>query len=455
MSCLVERFWKSFWLPIALLGLCSGQTWGDQPRRLNVLFIVVDDLNTSLGCYGHPLVKTPNLDRLAARGMRFDRAYCQYPLCNPSRTSFLSGRRPETTKDFGNGQPVAEMLARLKSGEIVFLPEYFRRLGYFIAGVNKITHNYDDAVKWDVYKHSGAPKATGLSQLGGRIRQIEQEDAITEDGQAARLTAQVLEAPSDKPFFIALGLHKPHHPFIAPKRYFDMYPAEKIALPRGLPGKKEVGAGDTLLSHNKFRDWPTDDQQRYIAGYYSCVSFMDAQVGIVLDVMDRLKLWDNTIVVFFADHGYQLGEHRGLWSKPSRFEETARVPLIVAVPGKRAAVSSRLVELVDLYPTLTELCGLPAPERLEGASFVPLLNDPDRPWKKASFTFIENGRGIRVRTERYHYDQCTNANPKVQLFDLQADPHATTNLAGVPEHAQTLEAMRQMLKDGWRAALPK
>jgi iduronate 2-sulfatase len=226
------------WLPIALLYF-PGEVRGDQPpRKPNVLFVVVDDLNTSIGCYGHPLVKTPSLDRLAARGMRFDRAYCQYPLCNPSRTSFLSGRRPETTKDFGNGQPVAEMLARLQSGEIVFLPEYFRRHGYFVAGVNKIMHNYDHAVKWDFYKHLGSAKSKGLAQLGGRLRQTDQNDAETEDGKAARVMAEVLEKPRDQPFFMAIGFHKPHHPFVAPKQYFDMYAAEKITLPQGLPEKK-------------------------------------------------------------------------------------------------------------------------------------------------------------------------------------------------------------------------
>ncbi len=442
-----------------------------EQRKWNVLFIAVDDLNNDLGCYGDPIARTPNIDRLAARGVRFDRAYCQYPLCNPTRTSLLSGRRPDTTRILDNNSPPRTYLK-----DVVFLPEHFRAQGYFTARVGKIAHGkFEDAVKWDVSENARpGPAASAVRRrdrrLGGQQgraadgtlnlewQPTDNKDDDEPDGNTARRIAQLLEQNKDRTFFIAAGFHKPHLPWVAPKKYFDMFPPEKMPLPQVPPDDtKDI---PSIALPNSFRRdvGMTDDQKRKAkAAYYACVSFMDAQVGVVLDALDRLKLVEKTIVVFWGDHGFHLGEHYGLWRKMSLFEESARVPLIVAVPWKQGgAASPRLVEFVDIYPTLTELCGLPVPDGLEGASFVSLLSEPNRPWKKAAFTVVARGRGIlgrTVRTERYRYTEW-GGEKYSELYDHRTDPHEYTNLAGDPIFTKTLAELRSLLKAGWRAALP-
>jgi uncharacterized sulfatase len=450
------------------LVIFSFQAQSQSPRKMNVLFIAVDDLNNCLGCYGHPMVKSPNIDRLAKRGIRFDRAYCQYPLCNPSRTSFLSGRRPDVTQIFQNTVPPRTTLK-----DVVFLPEYFRQHGYFTAGVGKIAHGrFANAVKWDVYAEpargredadevrEGArrrpPAAAGARQIW---RATNDRDEDEPDGKVARRIAQLLEQNKDKPFFIAAGFHKPHLDWVAPKKYFDLYPPDQIVLPKEpADDRKDVPAA--ALNRNPNFASITDEQKRQqaIAAYYACTTFMDAQVGVVLDALDRLKLWDNTIVVFFGDHGFHLGEHGGLWAKVSLFEESARVPLIIAAPGKKSGVASpRLVELVDLYPTLTQLCGLPTPEGMEGVSLARLLEDPDRPWKTTAFTQVQRGQnrmGRSVRTERYRYTEWDDGKAGAELYDHDADPHEYVNLVNDPKHTKTVEEMKRLLREGWRRAAP-
>jgi uncharacterized sulfatase len=446
--------------------------------RLNVLFIAVDDLNNTLGCYGHPIVRTPNVDRLAARGVRFDRAYCQYPLCNPSRTSFLSGRRPDATQIVDNATP-----PRTHLGDVVMLPELFRKEGYFTARVGKIAHGaFEDAVSWDVSvsnptsreeavqkaqsKKAARKKAeakTGAGEEGGGANRLswvktDNDDKSERDGATARRIAALIEEHKDGPFFIAAGFHKPHLPWVAPKKYFDMYPPDRIKLPEG-PDDDRDDIPPIALTRGPGDDEMTDAERRQaIASYYACTSFMDAQVGILLDVMDRMRLWDRTVVLFVGDHGWHLGEHGGLWRKMTCFEEAARVPLIVAAPGKKAGVvSPRLVEMVDFYPTLASLCGLTPPPGLEGTSFVPLLDDPDRPWKKAAFTQVVHGRGVMgrsIRTDRFRYTEW-GGDPKVaELYDHEVDAHEYTNLARDPRSAEIVAELSRRLREGWRAALP-
>jgi uncharacterized sulfatase len=438
---------------------------GEESKKLNVLFIAVDDLNNNLGCYGHPVVQSPHIDRLAARGVRFDRAYCQYPLCNPSRTSLLSGRRPDTTGVLNNGTP-----PRTHLKDVVFLPEYFRQHGYFTARVGKIPHGaFADAVQWDVSENARGGGGGGRAaqaraqkqpaQPGGirlQWRATDNPDEGEPDGRTARRIVQLLEQHKDKPFFLAAGFHKPHLPFVAPKKYFDLYPPEKIALPKE-PADIRKNVPAVAFTRTPSDDTLTDAEKRQIiAAYYACVSFLDAQVGVLLEALDRLKLWDNTVVVFFGDHGFHLGEHGGLWRKMSLFEESARVPLIIAAPGKRTGVASpRLAELVDLYPTLAELCGLKKPEGLEGTSLAPLLVDPTRAWKKAAFSVVSRGRdtlGRSVRTERYRYTEWGDAQ-SAELYDHRADPREWTNLAADSKHAATVAEMKRLLKEGWRGAV--
>jgi uncharacterized sulfatase len=438
------------WLVLVLLVLLSPVSAhaGDAPRKVNVLFIAVDDLNTCLGCYGHPLVKTPNIDRLAGRGVRFERAYCQYPLCNPSRISLLSGRRPDTTKIYLDGVPAREHLSGVD-----LLPEYFRRFGYFTAHVGKI----GGAVRWDVsVKGWHVEKEGGPLRLEWRATKNKDEDEP--DGHTARQVVRLLEQHKGKPFFIAAGFGRPHLPFVAPQKYFDLYPPDRIELPQE---PADVRKNVPPIAFNRAREKLPEAQARQAtAAYFACVSFMDAQLGLLLDALDRLALWDNTVVVFWSDHGFNLGQHGGLWRKASLFEECARIPLIVAAPGQRqGAVSPRLVELVDLYPTLTQLCKLPPPQGLEGASLAPLLEDPQQPWKKAAFIQVAHGRehevmGRSVRTERYRYTEWDEGKQGAELYDHTTDPRELINRATDPACAGTVAELRQLLRAGWQKAGP-
>ncbi len=427
----------------------------------NVLMIAVDDLNNRIGCYGDPVVKTPNIDRLAARGVRFDRAYCNYPLCNPSRTSLLSGRYPDTTRVFDNRTP-----PRTHLGGIPFLPEHFRKHGYFTARVGKIAHGlFEDAVEWDISEFAAGrqgarPAARRREAAGGEAAKLSwqatgNEDAAEPDGRTARRIAQLMGEKRERPFFLGAGFHKPHLPWIAPKKYFDMYPPERIELPL-TPALDRDDIPPIALTRTAGDDALTDlDRKTAIAAYHAATSFMDAQVGVLLDAMDRLELWDNTTVLLFGDHGWHLYDHFGLWRKMTVFEESARAPLIVAAPGKKAgAASPRLVEFVDIYPTLVELCGLSIPEGLEGASLAPLLDDPDRRWKKAAFTVVRRGQvlGRSLRTDRYRYTEWGGPET-AELYDHQTDPHEWRNLVNETAASATLE-VRRMMKAGWRAARP-
>lgn len=459
-------------------------------KKLNVLFIVSDDLNCSLGCYGDKVTQSPNIDRLAARGVRFDRAYCNYPVCNASRTSFLSGRRPDTTKVFGNGtNPRIALGADFK-----FLPEYFHEHGYFTAGIGKISHGtFASSVKWDVQTdpqhgeegddEAPAAKAKGKAgkakvdaaakakrqaakaaqaaadaESGGvpfGWQSTNNEDAQEPDGITARRVVKLLEEHKDGPFFIAAGFHRPHVPHTAPKKYFDLYPADKMPLPQEPAGHAKY-IPNISRPAKYYPDLKPEQERAIIQHYHAATTFMDTQVGLLLDTLDRLKLWDNTVVVFLGDHGWHLGEHDGFWAKVSLMQESARAPLIVYAPGKKSnAVSPRLAEFVDVFPTLTELCGLPLPTGLEGVSLAPLLDDPNRPWKKAAFTVVTRpgGLGRAVRTETHTFLVWPDGSE--QLYDYTRDAKEYDNLALDTRLKSTADELRLLLKAGWQAALPK
>ncbi|MCY2986253.1 MAG: sulfatase [Planctomycetota bacterium] len=346
-------------------------------RPANVLFIAVDDMNNDLGCYGHPVVKSPHIDRLAARGVRFDRVYCQFPLCSPSRSSLLTGLRPSQTRVFN-----LTYHFRTELPDVVTLPQLFKNNGYYSARVGKIYHygnpgdigtsGLDDPPSWNHFINpAGRDKTTletdvlnytsrrGLGSAMAFLPDKEGRDEDHTDGKVATEAIKLLADHQDQPFFIAAGFYKPHGPWIAPKKYFDLYPLDKIQLPALVPEDVPQPA----LASTK--PWPyfgvTPDEARECKrAYYAAISFVDAQIGRVLDAVDRLQLWDNTIVIFWSDHGYHLGEH-GLWMKQSLFEESARVPMIIAAPRQKAVgkVCPRTVEFVDIYPTLADLTVLP------------------------------------------------------------------------------------------------
>ncbi len=464
-----------------------------EAKKPNILFIIADDQNCALGCYGNEVIHTPNIDRLAALGVRFDRAYCNYPICNASRVSFLSGRRPETTRVFGNGTPPRTALG----AEFQFLPEYFHAHGYFTVGIGKVAHeSFQDSVKWDVVadprhgpdpdpdENPGAKKpdtkpapkskkqkkrekaakaAAGPVQERVKVplkwRATDTKDEEEPDGITALRVAKLLEEHRDGPFFIAAGFHKPHLSHTAPKKYFEMYPAEKVPAPIEPEGHTR-DIPRAAIPPQYFPGLSEIQNRSMIAHYYAASTFMDAQVGVVLEAMDRLKLWDNTIVIFIGDHGWHLGEHGGFWEKMSIMEESARAPLLVVAPGRRPnQPCARLVEFVDIFPSLCELAGVPQPGGLEGASFVPLLSDPQRSWKRAAFCVVSrvgakdlSKLGHSVRTERFTYTEWFDGSR--QLYDHDADAKEYANLAHDERHAKTLEEMKQLLKDGWEAARP-
>lgn len=453
-------------LLFASIGLALPWQDAKSQKKMNVLFIASDDLNTRLGAYGHPLVKTPNLDRLAKRGVKFDYAYNQYPLCSPSRVSVLTGLRPDTTRVYD-----LQTLFRDNIATVTTLPEFFKNNGYFSARVGKIYHygvpgqigtdGQDDAQSWNqVINPSGRDKKeehmltnyTPNRGLGSSLSWLEAEGSDDEqtDGIVANETIRLLRANKDKPFFIAAGFYRPHCPYVAPKKYFDLYPLEKITLPVEPPEHFSSIPKPAFFTDPLY--WGLNEPQRkeVIRAYYASVSFMDAQVGKLLDAVDELGLAGNTIIVFWSDHGYNLTEH-GQWKKQSLFEEVARVPLFIAAPNAKGngKVSKRVVELVDLYPTLARLCGMEPPHYLAGADLTPLLNNAKAKWGRAAYTQVLRGRenimGRSVRTERWRYTEWADGIHGAELYDHKKDPYEYNNLAGNPAFTKIRTEMRNLL----------
>jgi uncharacterized sulfatase len=440
--------------------LLAGTLISAQAAKLNVVFIIADDLNRSLPCYGQSLVQAPNVDRLAARAVRFDRAYCQYPVCSPSRVSFLSGRRPEQTRMYGNEEP--SRTPSLK--DAVFLPEYFRQQGYFTARVGKVFHIGRDVPEcWDVTEE-GTPGNKTIYQPQ-EVEKLGLSDAVVTQGRLKggggegnswtvtsapeeklidwRIGTRIAElidqgAKGGKPFFIACGFRRPHLPHLAPKAFFDAYPDSQVPMPLASP-----------VQYYSIRSTPSDaDTRDGMRSYLACVTFMDQQLGRVLGAMDRNRLWDNTVVVFLGDNGYHLGSRGGYWGKNTGYEESCGVPLLVAAPGKAKGVGCpRLVEYLDFYATLVDLCGLPARTDIAGRSLRPLLEKPDARWDYAAYSMVARNNEpskLAVSTERYRLIENEDGKGSVELYDLQADPHEWTNLSAKPEHAATLATMRKL-----------
>ncbi len=424
--------------------------------RPNVLFIVVDDLNTDVGSYGVRDVKTPQIDRLARKGVRFHRAYAQYALCNPSRASFLSGLRPEST---GIYDLVTNPRQRLPG--TVFLPDHFRRHGYFAARLGKVFHGaLDDPKAWDmsegIVASADEKEASRRRYARPRAEQspewsvVAAADDETQDGKLARQTVAVMERTvrSGRPFFIAAGFHKPHVPWTAPRRYFDMYPVDRTCPPAEAPmvGVPAIGL-ETELSGAP----PPGSPAEAVAAYRASTTFMDAQIGVLLDALDRMQLWQTTIVALVSDHGFHLGDHGGLWGKLTVFERGTHVPFIVHAPGLKTAgrSSPRTVELVDLFPTLSELAGLPLPVRLEGVSLAPLLRDPMAPWNRPAYSLVFHGKvaGRSVRNERWRYTEWDEGRAGVELYDHLRDPDETRNLADDPRQAGTRVELAALLRE--------
>ncbi len=437
-------------------------------RRPNVLFMISDDLNTTLGCYGAPLIRTPNLDRLASRGMLFERAYCSFPLCGPSRNSLLTGLYPNSTGILTNSRIFRQTIPNQVS-----MPQAFRQAGYFVGRIGKLYHfnvpnsvgtdGHDDPASWElelnpvgVERLEEHPKITTLTpkQFGGTLSWYAspKSDKHHTDAMQARDAEWVLERcakDNDRPFFLSVGFFRPHTPYVAPKDpYFGYYPPEQMPVVKNIKEDQADLPPAALGSAKKEQESMSEQQTREcIQAYYASVSFMDAQVGKILDSLDRLGLTDNTIVVFTSDHGYHLGEH-GLWQKRSLFEQSARVPLIISAPGytKSRAKAPSCVSHVDLFPTLAELCSVPKPSNLQGQSLVSMLTDPSvvgRGWavtqidRNGNSGQVENNAdkekkgffGYSLRTHRYRYTEWNGGKAGKELYDHQSDPQELKNLA--------------------------
>jgi uncharacterized sulfatase len=393
--------------------------------------------------------------------MRFDRAYVQATFCNPSRVSFLTGLRPDETGVLDNRTWFRQPLP-----EVVTLPQRFKQEGYYTVRLGKIYHgarDMDDPKSWHVAEY---PRGTergrqgeGRNLTGGAVRwcrwrAAEGDDADQPDGQIAARAVEFLQRSHDQPFFLAVGFHKPHDPFVAPAAYFEPYPLDELRLYRDREDRTPDPPWAIPAGWKRAFDKFTDRERReFLRAYYACTTFVDAQVGKVLRALDEAGLRDETIIVLISDHGYHLGE-RGWWNKNTLYELTGRTPLIVSAPGMKArgTVCSRLVEFVDIYPTLAELCRVPPPAGLAGRSFATLLDDPRQPGKQAAFMQLRRGsvQGRTVRTERWRYTEWDRGEEGVELYDHENDPGEYYNLAGDPQHAEVVERLRELLRGAGR-----
>lgn len=439
----------------------------EEAAKPNVLFLICDDLNCDLGSYGHSLVKSPHIDRLASRGVRFDNAYCQYPLCGPSRASFMTGLYPDQTLVRRNAIYIREHVPNVQT-----MSQMFRNAGYFATRIGKIYHynvprhigtsGHDDPYSWnytinprgrdkddedDIFSLTPGSFGGTLSWLAAEGTDEEQTDGITAI-EASRLLQQYAE--DGRSFFLAVGLFRPHTPYVAPKKYFDMYPLDKIVVPNVPKGYLDTlpnPARQSITRKKNQVNLPDDLARKAIQAYYASITFADAQLGRILETLDETGLAENTVVIFTSDHGYHMGEH-GHWQKTTLFENAARVPLIIAGPGTTAAgqVSKTLAEMVDFYPTLTELCGLDRPRHLSGVSLAPVLNDVSAAPRTSAFTQYANGYSIRTAGHRYT-EWGENGEAGVELYDHRTDPAEMKNLAEDASHAKTAERLSGLLRE--------
>jgi iduronate 2-sulfatase len=490
--------------------ISSSNVFAQSKGKYNVLFIAVDDLRPQMGCYGQKQMHTPNLDRLAEKGIVFNRAYCQQAVCSPSRTSLLTGLRPDSTKIYD-----LQTHFRLTIPNVVTLPQYFKKNGYHTQALGKIYHGgLNDSHSWSVRhwqptgpsycdpgiiqemnreleeimaKNKGpaveilkkdpqTSQPLKVSRPKFRVRGPSWESAnapdnALPDGQTAEKAIELLQSVKDQRFFLAVGFLKPHLPFVAPKKYYDLYPSDKITVadnifaPKDAPKQALHNYGELRNYNDIPKEGPlTQNKTKELTrAYYASTSYVDAQIGRVIDELDKLGLRENTVIVLWGDHGWQLGEH-ALWCKHSNFETSTHSPLIINTPDmpETNVKTEGLTEFVDIYPTLCDLCDLPVPEGLEGVSLAPLIKSPDRPWKEAAFSQYPRGKnimGYSMRTDHFRYTEWIKTDEDktiaVELYDHTADPKENVNVAAKPEYKEIAQSLSCKLHKGWQAAKPQ
>jgi iduronate 2-sulfatase len=459
-------------------------------NRRNVLFIAIDDLRPELNCYGATHIHSPNIDRLAGQGTLFKRAYCQLAVCNPSRASLMTGLRPDTSRVW-----TLQTHFRDNVPDVVTLPQHFMNNGWHSQGMGKIYHtghgNRDDKFSWSVphgtpginnylleeslhalrenQRKSKEDKNFGWSN-GPPTEVADVPDQAYRDGATTELAIRTMRMKKEDAFFLAVGFGKPHLPFCAPKKYWDLYDANKIELPdnpyaaKGSPDYALANFGELRKYDGIPAEGPVSDAQaiRMIHGYYACVSYVDALVGKLLTELDALGLRQNTTVVLWGDHGWKLGEH-GSWCKHSNVELDTQAPLICSDPDlPKGRVTDALVEFVDIYPSLCELSGLPVPAQVEGDSFVPLMRNPGQPWKRAAFSQYPRGNnrmGYTMKTDGYRYTEWVSRDGKRQveateLYDHLKDPDENVNVVHEDAYAAIVPGLAAMMLAGWQASRP-
>lgn len=476
------------WFLAALLLAMSVSTYVTMAEKSppNVLFIAVDDLAPSLGCYGDLMAKTPHIDRLAASGVCFLNAYNQLPLCNPTRASVMTGLRPDTIKVYDLDRHFRDEVPNA-----ITLSQSFQKSNYFAARVGKIYHynvpasigtdGFDDPPSWNLTVNpKGRDKtdehkvfnAEPHRKISGALSWLKADgkDEEQTDGMIATEAIKLLKKNKDRPFFLAVGFFRPHTPYVAPKKYFDLYPLNKMRLPYAPKGDRN-DIPIAAFAHNcPVPNYSLDKQTLLKAtqAYYACVSFIDAQVGRLLDALDQLKLADNTIVVFWSDHGYHLGEHNGVWQKRTLFEQASRAPLIIRSPGAagNGQPCKRIVEFVDIYPTLASLAKTKRPKNLEGRDLTPLLSDPLSDWNGAAVTQVlrpadsrlkQPVMGCSIRTHRWRYTEWAAGKEGVELYDHHSDPMEFHNLAIDPDAAsrKVIARLQPILRSKASGSIPK
>jgi len=463
----------SLLLTLALIPSLGNEAPGAE-HPPNVLFIAIDDLRPALGCYDDPVAISPNIDRLAARGVTFQRAYCQQAVCSPSRLSMLTGLRPDTIRVWDLNTHF-----RKAAPDAVTLPQHFRHNGYHTLSIGKIFHgggepakdppSWSEPPRYDVTREPSLRYALPKNLAGKGLKRAATEAADTPDhtyvdGLVCNEALETLGrlSKAEKPFFLAVGFKKPHVPLKAPQEFFDLYQAEELPLPPDFANEPTLPLGADVRNQRRNldlyanRSFTAAEARAALHAYYACVSYMDAQLGRVLDALDAGGQTDNTLIVLWGDHGWHLSE-KGFFAKGTLFEVAVRAPLIIADPRRQATAGRtcrRIVQFVDIYPTLADLAGLPLPAALEGASLRPLLDDPDTDWDKPALTVQSRGwsRGRRIRTERWAYSQWDDDSAGAMLFDHDADPHELRNLAGDPAFAEIIADLQQRLRNSAIAA---